>query len=199
MQNSLPSTMCKMSVDRYQRIALFAMRSRRNDRLQSSGSAKRAFGPVDSRATQNDQADGRGSVRRCHSADRCGHIVLLRRRCQGNGGSASASDQSFEAKVEPLRERQRTLTGVLVALPGLAAGAGLAIALACDIRVTAQSAFVSTGCARIGLTGDYGAPHANCRNRTRARTDASCRSRRCATMRGTWLVQPRGARARPAE
>jgi enoyl-CoA hydratase/carnithine racemase len=60
--------------------------------------------------------------------------------------------------------RQAALTGALVgvrkptiaALPGAAAGAGLAIALACDIRIAAQSAFVSTGYAKVGLSGDYG-------------------------------------------
>jgi enoyl-CoA hydratase/carnithine racemase len=41
-------------------------------------------------------------------------------------------------------------------LPGPAAGAGMAIALACDIRIAAESAFMATGYARIGLTGDYG-------------------------------------------
>src|SRR5262245_18088405 len=83
---------------------------------------------------------------------------------KGMGSNASASELTFEGKVERLRERQRTLTGVLVAvakptiaaLPGPAAGAGLAVALACDIRIAAQSAFVSTGYARIALTGDYG-------------------------------------------
>ena len=32
----------------------------------------------------------------------------------------------------------------------------MAIALACDLRVAAQSAFLSTAYARIGLSGDYG-------------------------------------------
>jgi enoyl-CoA hydratase/carnithine racemase len=80
------------------------------------------------------------------------------------GGRSPTPELTFEAKVERLRERQRTLTGVLVAvrkptiaaLPGPAAGAGLAIALACDIRIAAESAFISTGYARIALTGDYG-------------------------------------------
>jgi hypothetical protein len=36
------------------------------------------------------------------------------------------------------------------------AGAGLALALACDIRIAAESAVMTTGYARIGLTGDYG-------------------------------------------
>lgn len=56
------------------------------------------------------------------------------------------------------------MTGALVAvrkptiaaLPGAAAGAGMALALACDIRIAAESAIMSTGYARIGLTGDYG-------------------------------------------
>jgi enoyl-CoA hydratase/carnithine racemase len=71
---------------------------------------------------------------------------------------------SSEEKIADLKERQRLLTGALyglrkptiAALPGPAAGAGLAIALACDIRIAAQSAFVATGYARIGLSGDYG-------------------------------------------
>jgi enoyl-CoA hydratase/carnithine racemase len=73
-------------------------------------------------------------------------------------------EMSFDEKVADLQERQRRLTGALVsvrkptiaALPGPAAGAGLAIAMACDIRIAAQSAFVTTGYARVALSGDYG-------------------------------------------
>lgn len=73
-------------------------------------------------------------------------------------------EMSYEDKVADLQERQRLLTGALVsvrkptiaALPGPAVGAGLALALACDIRVAAQSAFVATGYVRVGLSGDYG-------------------------------------------
>jgi enoyl-CoA hydratase/carnithine racemase len=74
------------------------------------------------------------------------------------------TDMSYDEKVADLQERQRLLTGALVsvrkptiaALPGPAAGAGLAIAMACDIRIAAQSAFISTGYLRVGLSGDYG-------------------------------------------
>src|SRR3954453_9954198 len=73
-------------------------------------------------------------------------------------------EMSFDDKVADLQERQRLLTGALVsvrkptiaALPGPAVGAGLAIAMSCDIRIAAQSAFVSTGYLRVGLSGDYG-------------------------------------------
>ena len=73
-------------------------------------------------------------------------------------------EMSFDDKVADLQERQRLLTGALAsvrkptvaALPGAAVGAGLAIAMACDIRIAAESAFVSTGYLRVGLSGDYG-------------------------------------------
>src|SRR6201994_2111377 len=73
-------------------------------------------------------------------------------------------EMSHEDKVADLQERQRLLTGALIsvrkptiaALPGPAVGAGLSLALACDIRIAAQSAFVSTGYLRVGLSGDYG-------------------------------------------
>ena len=80
----------------------------------------------------------------------------------GKGGRKAA--MSDEERIEDLKVRQRTLTGALfhcpkptiAALPGPAAGAGLAIAMACDIRIGAESAFVSAGYARVGLSGDYG-------------------------------------------
>jgi enoyl-CoA hydratase/carnithine racemase len=83
---------------------------------------------------------------------------------KGMGSNSSKAEVAFEERVADLRTRQRTLTGALVAvrkptiaaLPGPAAGAGMALALACDIRIAGESAIMSTGYARIGLTGDYG-------------------------------------------
>jgi len=83
---------------------------------------------------------------------------------KGMGDNSSRKEWSPQARISDLVERQRLLTGALMAvrkptlaaLPGAAAGAGLAIALACDIRLAAASAFVSAGYSRIGLSGDYG-------------------------------------------
>lgn len=83
---------------------------------------------------------------------------------KGMGGNSTKAEVAFEESVADLRTKQRTLTGVLVAvrkptiaaLPGPAAGAGLALALACDIRMASESAIMTTGYSRIGLTGDYG-------------------------------------------
>lgn len=79
-------------------------------------------------------------------------------------GAWSQEEQTPDDKIQILRRRQRTLTGmlfelekpVIAALPGPAAGAGLSIALACDLRVAAERAFITTGFGRIGLPGDYG-------------------------------------------
>jgi enoyl-CoA hydratase/carnithine racemase len=85
-------------------------------------------------------------------------------RGRGSGGQQRATPSKQEV-VEDLRIRQMRLTGALydfpkptlAALPGPAAGAGLSIALACDLRIAAASAFITTGFANIGLSGDYGA------------------------------------------
>lgn len=82
----------------------------------------------------------------------------------GANTNPAKAAMSSDERVADLQERQRLLTGALVAvrkptiaaLPGPAAGAGLAIAMACDIRIAAESAFLTTGYIRVALSGDYG-------------------------------------------
>src|SRR4051795_10242884 len=45
---------------------------------------------------------------------------------------------------------------VVAQVDGAAAGAGLSIALACDLRVASASAKITTAFAKVGLSGDYG-------------------------------------------
>lgn len=71
---------------------------------------------------------------------------------------------TLETQFQTMRARHHQLAGALhasrkpsiAAITGPAAGAGLALALACDMRLMAQNTFVSTGYAKIGLSGDYG-------------------------------------------
>ena len=87
----------------------------------------------------------------------------------GSGGSKEDGSQkkaplTKQERIDQLTFAQQTLTQRLhehpkitvAALPGAAAGAGLSIALACDLRVASDNAFLVTAFARIGLSGDYG-------------------------------------------
>jgi 2-(1,2-epoxy-1,2-dihydrophenyl)acetyl-CoA isomerase len=70
---------------------------------------------------------------------------------------------SFEAKTTTLRngmEVSRILhqmpKPVVAQLDGAAAGAGLSMALSCDLRVASESCKITTAFAKVGFSGDYG-------------------------------------------
>ena len=83
---------------------------------------------------------------------------------KGMGDAALRREVSLDDRIADLKAKQRTLTGALVrlrkptvaALPGVAAGAGLSLALACDLRIAAASAVLLTAYLRMGFSGDYG-------------------------------------------
>lgn len=78
--------------------------------------------------------------------------------------STTTQPSSVEERIAGLRARQNTVTAalralpqpVVAALPGAAAGAGLSIALAADLRIAAQSAILITAFSNIGASGDFG-------------------------------------------
>ena len=70
---------------------------------------------------------------------------------------------SFDQKVTDLRARMEVSRWLhempkptLAVIPGAAAGAGLSLALACDLRIASDDAKLTTAFSKIGLSGDFG-------------------------------------------
>lgn len=95
-------------------------------------------------------------------------VVVGAGRAFSSGGDVSIMATADRARIASLVEQGKRVVSALRDLPipslacvnGVAAGAGLGLALACDLRIASSSARLGATFARIGLHPDWGVSYA---------------------------------------
>ncbi len=92
----------------------------------------------------------------CAGGDVKGQARAAQARSGGERVSPETRMHGLRAGMELSRLLHEMPKPTLAIIPGAAAGAGLSLALACDLRVAVTTAKLTTAFARIGASGDYG-------------------------------------------
>ncbi len=75
---------------------------------------------------------------------------------EGGGFNFERRAQGLRTAMDVVRWLHEMPKPTLAVIPGAAAGAGLSLALACDVRIAADEAKLTTAFSKVGLSGDYG-------------------------------------------
>jgi 2-(1,2-epoxy-1,2-dihydrophenyl)acetyl-CoA isomerase len=85
-----------------------------------------------------------------------GDVKAMAEGAEGAGGSLEERAQELRARMEVSRWLHEMPKPTIAMVRGAAAGAGLSLALACDLRVASDTAKFTTAFARVGYSGDFG-------------------------------------------
>jgi 2-(1,2-epoxy-1,2-dihydrophenyl)acetyl-CoA isomerase len=94
----------------------------------------------------------------CAGGDVKGFAADTSRGASGGGGGFSLEQRThgLRTSMDVVRILHEMPKPTLAVIPGPAAGAGLSLALACDLRIAANEAKLTTAFSKVGLAGDYG-------------------------------------------
>jgi len=85
-----------------------------------------------------------------------GDVTAMAEGRESGGDTLEDKAQALRARMEASRWLHEMPKPTIAMVRGAAAGAGLSLALACDLRVAADGARFATAFARVGYSGDFG-------------------------------------------